>query len=102
MDFASPFLGSMYFVLVDSHSRWLEVESMASTTTDKTVEILRLLFGRFGCPKCLVSDNGPQFTAREFTHFLAANGVQHVRSAPYHPATNGTAERFVQTFKQAL
>ena len=33
---------------------------------------------------------------------MAANSVQHVRSAPYHPTTNGTAERFVQTFKQAL
>ena len=32
----------------------------------------------------------------------ATNGVQHVRRAPYHPATNGMAERFVQTFKQAL
>ena len=71
VDFAGPFLGSMYFVLVESHSRWLEVEPMASTTTDKTVEILRSLFARFGCPKCLVSDNGPQFTAREFTDFLA-------------------------------
>ena len=47
-------------------------------------------------------DNGPQFTSREFADFLAANGVQHLRSAPYHPATNGAAERFVQTFKQAL
>ena len=78
MDFAGPFLGSMYFVLVDSHSRWLEVEPMASTTTDKAVEILRSLFARFGCPKCLVSDNEPEFTAREFTDFLAANGVQKV------------------------
>ena len=56
----------------------------------------------FGLPELLVSDNGPQFTAEEFGTFLAANGVKHSRSAPYHPATNGLAERFVQSLKQAL
>ena len=99
IDFAGPFMGSMFLVLVDSHSKWLEVDIMASTTTEKTIEALRAHFARFGQ---LVSDNGPQFTSKEFVDFLAANGIQHARSAPYHPATNGAAERFVQTFKQAL
>ena len=102
VDFAGPFLGSMFLVLVDSHSKWMEVEPMESTTTERTVEVLRALFARYGLPKCLVSDNGPQFVSKEFAEFLAANGVRHIRSAPYHPATNGAAERFVQTFKQAL
>ena len=75
---------------------------METTTTERTVEVLRALFARYGLPKCLVSDNGPQFVSKEFAEFLAANGVRHIRSAPYHPATNGAAERFVQTFKQAL
>ncbi|KAL7834749.1 hypothetical protein SRHO_G00289960 [Serrasalmus rhombeus] len=50
----------------------------------------------------LVSDNGPQFCSEEFSTFLKANGVKHIRSAPHHPASNGLAERFVQTFKHAL
>lgn len=38
----------------------------------------------------------------EFAHFLVANGVKHIWSAPYHPATNGAAERLVQTVKREL
>jgi len=50
----------------------------------------------------LVSDNGRTFVTAEFQNFLKINGISHKRTAPYHPATNGSAERFVQTFKQGL
>ena len=49
-----------------------------------------------------MSDNGPQFVSAEFEKFMKENGVKHFRSAPYHPSTNGLAERFVQSLKQAL
>ena len=74
----------------------------SKTTTSKTVEALQTVFARNGLPEQLVSDNGPQFTSEEFQLFLKKNGVKHTTSAPYHPATNGLAERFVQTFKQSL
>ena len=75
---------------------------MSSTTATKTVEELRKLFTTHGLPEQLVSDNGPQFVAEEFGSFMKNNDIKHIRSTPYHPATNGLAERFVQTFKQAL
>ncbi|XP_056144392.1 uncharacterized protein K02A2.6-like [Lampris incognitus] len=102
VDFADPFEGHMYLVVVDAHSKWPEVQIMDSTTASKTITVLRGLFSRHGLPQILVSDNGPQFCSEEFATFLKANGVKHVRSAPYHPAMNGLAERFVQTFKHAL
>lgn len=102
VDFAGPVKGVMYFVIVDSHSKWIEVEPMNSTTTEKTMDVLRSLFARYGLPKELVSDNGPQFTAAAFTEFMSTNGIRHSKSAPYHPATNGAAERVVQTLKNAL
>ncbi|KAL6463598.1 hypothetical protein MHYP_G00279890 [Metynnis hypsauchen] len=67
-----------------------------------TIQVLRSMFSRYGLPEVLVSDNGPQFVSDEFSRFLKANGVKHMRSAPFHPATNGLAERFVQTFKHSL
>ena len=75
---------------------------MKSSTTEKTLEVLESLFARYRLPRQLVSDNGPQFTAFEFEECMLANGIKHLLSAPYHPATNGEAERFVQTFKKSL
>lgn len=43
-----------------------------------------------------------EFVSDEFQSFLLLNGIQHIRSAPYHPSTNGLAERFIQTLKKAL
>ncbi|XP_034027378.1 uncharacterized protein K02A2.6-like, partial [Thalassophryne amazonica] len=102
VDFAGPFEGHMYLVVVDAHSKWPEVHIMDSTTSSKTIQVLRGFFSCYGIPHSLVSDNGPQFCSEEFSMFLKANGVKHIRSAPYHPASNGLAERFVQTFKHAL
>nr|XP_055038341.1 uncharacterized protein K02A2.6-like [Misgurnus anguillicaudatus] len=102
IDFAGPVEDHMFLVLQDAHSKWPEVEVMKNTSSLKTVEALRSIFGRFGLPQQLVSDNGPQLVSEEFEVFLKVNGIQHIRSAPYHPSTNGLAERFVQTLKQAL
>ena len=59
IDFASPFQNSMFLVVVDAHSKWPEVIPLSSTTTSKTIEVLRDLFARFGIPEQIVSDNGP-------------------------------------------
>ena len=102
IDFAGPFHGTMWLIVVDAHSKWPEVIPMTTVTTTTTVTKLRSLFAQHGLPEVLVSDNGPQFTSEEFQQFVAANEIRHVRSTPYHPATNGLAERFVQTFKRAM
>ena len=102
IDFMGPLFGKSYLVIVDAHSKWPEVFEMSTTTTSKTIDVLRQVFAAHGLPDHLVSDNGPQFTAAEFAQFLRSNGIKHTCSAPYHPATNGCAERFVQTLKKAI
>ena len=72
---------------------------MTSTTTNATIEALRALFARYGLLHELVSDNDPQFVAGEFKSFLKMNCIKHTLCLPYHPSTNGLAERHVQTFK---
>jgi hypothetical protein len=49
-----------------------------------------------------VTDNAQTFASEEFEHFLKCNRIRHITSAPYHPASNGLAERAVQTFKNAM
>ena len=102
VDFAGPFLGKMYLVVVDSHSKWPEVFEMSSTSAEQTVSTLRNLFASYGLPLQLVSDNGPQFVSSCFEQFMKTNGIKHIRCAPYHPSSNGLAERFVRSFKEAL
>ena len=75
---------------------------MQSTTSQRTIEVLRELFSSYGLPEQVVSDNGPQFVSAEFETFMRNNGIKHIRCAPYHPSSNGLAERFIQTFKKAM
>ncbi len=102
LDFAGPFLGKMYLVLIDARSKWIDVHIMPSITSAQTIEKLRIVFATHGLPRKVVTDNGPSFTSEEFRTFLSNNGVTHVTTAPYHPSSNGLAERAVQTFKQGL
>ena len=102
LDFAGPVEGSMFLLAVDAHSKRPEIHEMSSTTVVKTIEVLQGMFASYGLPEQIVTDNGPQFTATDFANFMKANGIRHTRSAPYHPASNGLAERLVQSFKQAV
>ncbi|XP_060543752.1 uncharacterized protein K02A2.6-like [Pantherophis guttatus] len=102
IDFAGPFHGQTFMVIVDAFSKWLEIKLMKATTTDTVIRELRQLFTTHGLPDILVSDNGPQFTATQFEGYLADLGIRHVLSAPFHPASNGQAERFVRSAKEAL
>ena len=63
MDYAGPYLGRQFLVVVNAHSKWCEVFPMHSTTSAVTVETLRALFAQFGLPEVLVSDNRPNFVS---------------------------------------
>ena len=60
---------------------------MTTTTSEKTMEVLRIIFATHGLPEVL-TDNGLQFTSAEFQTFMEKNGNHHLHSAPYHLASN--------------
>ena len=102
LDFAGPYMGNMFLVIVDAHSKWMDAYIMSSITSTRTINKLSELFSIHGLPQKVVTDNGTSFTSSEFQEFMASNGIKHVTSAPYHPSSNGLAERAVQSFKLGL
>ena len=96
------YIGHMFLVIVDAHSNWIEVKSVAKATTETTIEQFCSVFATHGIPEMLVTNNGSVFTSEVFQKFVNANGIKHRGSAPYHLLTNGLAERAVQTFKEAM
>ena len=60
------------------------------------------IFATHGLPRQIISDNGPQLVSNTFQKFCEARGIQHTKTAPYSPRSNGEAERLVQTFKDSI
>ena len=70
--------------------------------TTTTIRRLRQLFLQYGIPKVVVSNNSTQFSAQEFEELCCSNGIHPVPVAPYHPSSNGLAEKAVQVVKQEI
>ncbi|KAL7853111.1 hypothetical protein SRHO_G00188960 [Serrasalmus rhombeus] len=102
IDYAGPWMGRMFLILVDAYSKWIDAYSVSSSTSAVTIECLRRSFSQHGIPEIIVSDNGTCFTSEQFQEFAEKNGIRHITTAPYHPSSNGLAERAVQTFKSLL
>ena len=97
-----PLWEKLFLIIIDAHSKWMEVHITNSATSAITIDKLRNTFATFGLPEILVTDNGSNFTSTEFEEFLKSNGIRHTRTAPYHPASNGLAERAVQSFNLGM
>ena len=67
-----------------------------------TIEHLHSVFSRFGLPQVIVSDNGTYLTSYELRTLLDSIIFYHLKTAPYHPSSNGLAERAIQTFKSGM
>ena len=96
--------GTFYFLisLLDGYSRYIvhsEIrESMKQLDTQIVVQ--RALEKYPGERPRIITDNGPQFVAREFKHFVRLCGMTHVRTSPYYPQSNGKLERWHGSIKR--
>ncbi|XP_013147927.1 PREDICTED: uncharacterized protein K02A2.6-like [Papilio polytes] len=102
LDFLGPIAGKTYLVVVDAMSKWVEVFHMSGVSANYLIDRLNELFSRFGIPRQIVTDNGTQFTSKEFEYFNRYNGIEHIFTSPYHPSSNGLAENAVKTLKRVI
>ena len=89
-------------VIVDAGSGWIEAFPTGNRTPETVKIYLSQIFARFGIPKTLVSDNGPEFVSGDLKQWRESLGIKKMESPVYHPRANGLAERAVQTVKRAL
>ena len=91
-----------YLLIVDYYSHFIEISKLNRTTADEVIVHTKSIFARHRIPEIVVSDNGPQYSSEAFAKFAHEYQFEHVTSRPYHPQSNGEAERAVQTVKRLL
>jgi transposase InsO family protein len=95
--------GTFYFLctLLDGYSRAIVHWELREKMEETDVEIVaqRALEKYPGERPRIISDNGPQFIARDFKEFIRQAGLTHVRTSPYYPQSNGKLERYHRTVK---
>lgn len=92
----------VFLLIIDYYSKFPEIIEMNNTSSEATITELKKVFCRYGIPNTVVSDNGPQFSSREFKEFAAEYGFKCSFSNPMYPQSNGQAERYVQTIKRMI
>lgn len=91
-----------YLLIVDSYSGWFEFKKLKYANSTEVIQFLKEWFSNHGICETLESDNGPQFSSKEFADFSKSWSFFHQTSSPHYPKSNGLAERFVQTAKLLL
>ncbi|KAL1468230.1 hypothetical protein MTO96_025600 [Rhipicephalus appendiculatus] len=80
--------GKEYIVVVDYYSRLFELEQLRGTATKDVVSVLEQIIARFGVPRTIRMDNGPQFASWEFRQLMKRWGTNHITSSPYYAQSN--------------
>jgi putative transposase len=96
--------GTFYYLcsILDGYSRYLVHWEIRERMTETDVETI-LQRGREAFPEGtprIISDNGPQFVARDFKAFVRMSGMTHVRTSPFYPQSNGKIESWHKTVKR--
>jgi len=95
--------GTFYYLcsFLDGCSRYIVHWEIREQMTEADVEVI-LQRAKEKFPEArprIISDNGPQFIAKDFKEFIRLSGMTHVRTSPFYPQSNGKLERFHKTFK---
>ena len=101
-DFAGPVDGNYFLIIIDAHSKWVNIYKTSGTATADAIKGLRHSCSTFGLPISCITDTGPAFKSVECKHFMQKCGILHRTTAVYKPSTNGLAENIIKSFKSSL
>src|SRR4051812_27080372 len=89
--------------VTDYFSKWVEAISLREVKTSDVIQFIKHhVIYRFGVPRRIVHDNGPQFVSYSFQHFCIKFKIQSISSTAYYPPANGLAEAFNKTIGKLL
>lgn len=91
-----------YLIVIDYYSNYIELDKLTTTTSKQVIEKLKKQFSRFGIPRQIISDGGPQYSSNEFKEFTTKWQINHHITSPNHPNSNGKAEAGVKIAKQMM
>jgi transposase InsO family protein len=80
------------FIVVDNFTKWIEAKPATSIIVAKAVEFIKKIMYRFGVPDNIITNNGTQFTMREFKDFCGDSGIKTNYALVSHPQSNGQVE----------
>jgi hypothetical protein len=72
-------------VAVDKFTKWIEVKPAASITAAKVMEFIKEIMYKFGVPNNIITNNGTQFTTRQFTDFCSYSSIKINYTSVVHP-----------------
>lgn len=107
MDHVGPFprsrLGNVHLlVTVDAFTKFIFLKPVKSTKTKLVIDFLKEIYGYYGHPHTIITDQGSAFTSKQFGEYCKENNIKHVRTAVATPRANGQVERLNRTIKSAL
>lgn len=102
IDLVGPIDNKHILTVIDYYTSYPEAVVVSDISSQTVTGELMKIFGRFGYPLEVVTDNGRQFVSTLFDSFLTTCGIKHIRASPYYPKSNGKIERFHRYLKKAF
>ena len=80
-------------VVVDKFTKWIEAVPVTNAGATAVVNFFKMIMSRFGIPHSIITDNGSNFTSKEFMKFCEDRGIDVSFTSVAHPQTNGQVEK---------
>lgn len=91
-----------YVVSIDYLSKWPQLAKLDNLSCGNVISRLKSQFSRYRIVDDVITDNGPQFSSRDFLQFAKEYGLEHTTTSPHYPQAIGQIEGTVQASKNLL